>query len=247
MNINSKVNYEYLARGDRSQITIALIATIGIYIVAVAVPRLVFSDVFSSRLMAQGLEFLLSLLAILIIGKGVFSKYGFCWPLRSEFPSDKRIKWFLISLITSVLGIVSTVTILGLGGTGNPLLRQLTFPQILLFAIILAPINEELLMRGFFQSHLSFISNKYIKIATCRIELPVLISAVCFACMHLHIPFFGADAITTVTVFFFTLSVGLVAGFLRAKTKSLIPAIVAHVFANVGGMIGGIIFRVINQ
>lgn len=36
------------------------------------------------------------------------------------------------------------------------------------------------------------------------------------------------------------------AGHLRAKTGSLIPAIVVHMLANIGGMIGGIIFTLIN-
>jgi len=35
------------------------------------------------------------------------------------------------------------------------------------------------------------------------------------------------------------------AGYLRSSTGSLVPAIVAHFLANVGGMIGGIIYAII--
>ena len=84
------------------------------------------------------------------------------------------------------------------------------------------------------------------KLLFVRIELPVLISALFFACMHFTLLFAGVDATTMAVTFLFTFSIGLMAGYLRAKTGSLIPAIAVHMLANIGGMIGGIIYTLIN-
>ena len=136
--------------------------------------------------------------------------------------------------------------ILGLGGTGNPLAKGLSFPQIVLFVWIFSSIIEEVFTRGFLQGHLSVLSGKHMKLLFVRIELPVLISALFFACMHFTLLFAGVDATTMAVTFLFTFSIGLMAGYLRAKTGSLIPAIAVHMLANIGGMIGGIIYTLIN-
>ncbi len=149
-------------------------------------------------------------------------------------------------LTAPVLGIVASVLILGLGGNGNPVVKQLSIPQMILFVWVFSSIIEEVLTRGFLQGHLSALSGKYVKLPGFRVEVPVLKSALFFACMHLILPFVGADAPTTVIVFLFTLSIGLMAGHFRARTGSLIPAIAVHMLANVGGMIGGIIYGIIN-
>jgi membrane protease YdiL (CAAX protease family) len=226
-------------------LTIAV--AIAIFGIAWVLPKVLVSSVFPSRLTTQALTLVLSLLAIVLLGKRRFAEYGFKRPNRHDSSKAKKIRWMPISLTAALLGVAASLTMIGLDGTGNPMARQLTLPQILLFVIILAPVTEELFMRGFVQSHLSSLSGKYVGLHTFRVELPVLISATCFACFHLHLPFLGADAVTAVTIFFFTFSIGLLAGHLRARTGSLVPAIVAHSLANVAGMVTGILYRVISS
>ncbi|MFH1699682.1 MAG: CPBP family intramembrane glutamic endopeptidase [Candidatus Zixiibacteriota bacterium] len=146
----------------------------------------------------------------------------------------------------AVAGHSRNTRIFALGGNGNPLVKSLTFLQIVLFVWIFSSIIGEVFTRGFLRGHLSVLSGKYFRLLFVRIELPVLISALFFACMHFVLLFAGVDATTMVVVFFFTLSIGLMAGHLRAKTGSLIPAIAVHILANIGGAIGGIIYTIVN-
>jgi len=235
-----------LTTDNNSRITTALTAAIGIYLIAVVLPKFIISGTLPKLMTTQGLELLLSLLAIVIFGRSKFSEYGFCLPGANQQTSEVKTRWIRISMMALLLGIVATPLILGLGGKGNPWIKNLTIPQIIIFVWVLSSTIEEVFTRGFLQGHLSVLSGKYLKLLFLRIELPVLISALFFACMHFVLLFTGVDAITMTVTFFFTFSIGLMAGHLRAKTGSLIPAITVHLLANIGGMIGGIIFALIN-
>jgi len=235
-----------MATNNNSQVTTALSVAIGIFFIAIVLPKLLFSSVLPGVMTTQGLELFLSLLAIVIFGKSKFSEYGFCQPKVSQQPAKGRSRWIRISLTAPLLGMVATLLILGLGGNGNPLVKSLTFPQIVLFVWVFSSIIEEVFTRGFLQGHLSVLSGRYFRLLFFRIELPVMISGLFFACMHFGLLFRGVDATTMAVTFLFTLSIGLMAGYLRAKTGSLIPAIAVHILANIGGMIGGVIYVLIN-
>lgn len=235
-----------MATHTTSRVTMALSVAIGIFLIAIVLPKLLFSSVLPGIMTTQALELLLSLLAIVVFGKSKFSEYGFCLPGASQQPAKAKTRWIRISMMAPLLGMVATPLILGLGGRGNPLVKDLTPLQIVLFVWIFSSIIEEVFTRGFLQGHLSVLSGKYFRFLFMRIELPVMISALFFACMHFMLLFIGVDAITMIVIFLFTLSIGFMAGHLRARTGSLIPAIAVHILANIGGMVGGVIFTFIN-
>ena len=183
----------------------ALLTAIGIFLIAIVIPKFLFSRTILSLAITQGLELFLSLLAIVIFGKSKFSEYGFCLPKKFEFSSGKKMRWLLISLTAPILGIMASIAILSLGGVGNPLVKELTLPQILLFVWIFSSIIEEIFTRGFLQGHLSVLSGKYVKLLFFRVELPVLISALFFASMHFVLLLAGIDITTMVVTFLFTL------------------------------------------
>ena len=228
------------------RVTTALSVAVGIFLIAAMVPKVFMSGPIPKLMTTQALELLLALLAIVIFGQSKFSEYGFRKPRVSQPPAEGGVRWVRICLTAPLLGMVATPLILALGGTGNPLAKSLSFPQIVLFVWIFSSIIEEVFTRGFLQGHLSVLSGKHMKLLFVRIELPVLISALFFACMHFTLLFAGVDATTMAVTFLFTFSIGLMAGYLRAKTGSLIPAIAVHMLANIGGMIGGIIYTLIN-
>jgi len=223
---------------NASRVTTTLIVAILIYAIAVVAPKFIISDPVTSLATTQGLELILTLQAIAILGRKQFAKYGFCMP-----KGDTR--WMLVMLTAPMLGIVATVAILALDGSGNPVVKRLSIPQIIMFVWFSSSIVEEVFTRGFVQGHLHRLSGIYARLGFIRIEWPVLISALFFACMHLLLPFVGADAVTTIVVFLFTFSIGLMAGSLRASTGSLVPAIGVHILANIGGLIGGIIYTML--
>ena len=223
----------------------ALATAIAIFIIAIILPK--FLDVSPAHriLTTQALELGLSLVAIAVLGKGKFAEYGFRRPLTEGNNSGRRLPWLIICLTAPLLGIVASAAIVTLGGNGNPVVRQLTLPQIVLFVWVFSSVIEEIFTRGFLQGHLSDLSGKKVKLLFFHLEVPALISGLFFACMHLSLPFIGADATTTIIIFLFTLSIGFMAGHFRETSGSLYPAIAVHVLANIGGMIGGIIAAVI--
>jgi membrane protease YdiL (CAAX protease family) len=232
--------------GDSRRVATALTVAVAIFLIAVVSPKLIFSDVIPSLMTTQGLELSLALLAIVTFGKSRFSEYGFSRPRVDKSSSNGRIRWIPVILTALLLGMAATPAVLVLGGTGNPLVKRLTLPQIVLFVWIFSSVIEEVFTRGFLQGHLSVLSGKYVRLWFFRIELPVLISAAFFACMHLVLLLTGADLTTIVVILLFTFSVGLLAGYLRAKTGSLIPAIAVHMMANIGGMIGGVVYAIVS-
>ena len=231
---------------NTSRVVTALSVATGIFLIAVVLPKLLLPGGLLALATTQGSELLLSLLAIVVLGKSRFSDYGFCMPGVGQSPSESKARWVPIALTAPLLGMVATPLILGLGGGGNPLVKILSFPQIVLFVWISSSIIEEIFTRGFLQGHLSVLSGRYVRLLLWRVELPVLISALFFASMHFVLLFAGVDVITMAATFLFTFSIGLMAGYLRARTGSLIPAIVVHIMANVGGMIGGVIYTLIS-
>jgi len=230
----------------KSKVTTALVAAIVIALVSVVLPKFILTGAVAKISLTQGLELILSLLAIVILGKSRFTEYGFCLPDKNVATSGGKFRWLLLSLFAPLLGMAATIAVLALGGNGSPVVKQLSLPQIVLFVWIFSSVIEEVFTRGFLQGHLSVLSGRYVKLLFFRVELPAFISAFFFACMHLILPFVGADAVTTVVIWLFTFSLGLLAGHLRARTGSLIPAIVVHMLANIGGMLGGIIYNIIS-
>jgi membrane protease YdiL (CAAX protease family) len=228
------------------RVATALTVAVVIFVVAVLLPKLILSSAVPRLITTQALELLLSLAAIIVLGKNKFADYGFSTPGARQQGNGTGTRWVGICLTAPLLGIVATPLILVLGGGGNPLVRSLSIPQMILFVWISSSIIEEVFTRGFLQGHVSVLGGSYVKLLFFRVELPVLISALFFASMHFVLLLTGVDAITMLVIFLFTFSLGLLAGYLRAKTGSLIPAIVAHVLANIGGMIGGIVYSLIN-
>jgi membrane protease YdiL (CAAX protease family) len=69
------------------------------------------------------------------------------------------------------------------------------------------------------------------------ISLPVIIGALFFGTMHLMLLTTGMNIFMVGAVFVSTCVLGLIAGYYREKTASLIPAIVAHMIFNIVGTV----------
>jgi membrane protease YdiL (CAAX protease family) len=216
-----------------------------IFALAVVLPKLILDGAAPTLAVGQTIELLLSLLAIGLLGRGRFGEYGFRRPTAGYF-SRRRLPSLAVAVLVAMgLGASASLAIMFSGAVGNPLVKQLSFLQIVLFVWISSSTIEEVFTRGFLQSHLSTLRRYQVGFPGIRIDLPTLISAAFFGAMHLVLLLSGADGTSTLVIVLFTFSLGLLAGHHRALSGSLVPAIVLHMLANVGGLVGGIIYLLI--
>lgn len=144
-----------------------------------------------------------------------------------------------------VLGMLASIASLASGGGRMAPLEGLSFGQIVLLVWILASVSEEVLVRGYVQSYLEPLSHIGFNVFNFRVSLPVLVSALFFAAMHLILLTTGTPFRVIYIVIVFAFFLGLIAARQREKTRSVLPPIVTHLSFNVGGVIGGVIFVLI--
>jgi len=179
-----------------------------------------------------------SLILVLASSTGDPSRFGFTRP-KVGGGYRAGIIWGII------LGaLASSVTLTARAGGVNPL-KGLSFVQIVLLVWILASVAEEILVRGYVQSYLEPLTDRGFSVFRLRISLPVIISAVFFAVMHIILLATGTSFLTTYIIVAFAFFLGLVAAYQRERTGSILPAIAAHVSFNIGGVIGGAIYVII--
>jgi membrane protease YdiL (CAAX protease family) len=145
----------------------------------------------------------------------------------------------------AVLGILASLAGLASHTGGLSPLKGLGFLQVVLLVWIFASVAEEVLVRGYVQSYLEPLRDRGFSAFRMRISLPVLLSALFFAAMHLILLSTGTSFFATYIVIAFAFFLGLVAAYQREKTGSLLPAIAAHVSFNIGGVVGGAIYVIL--
>jgi membrane protease YdiL (CAAX protease family) len=167
-----------------------------------------------------------SILVSLILTNGKLSRYG--------FNNSKNIPYLRIVSIIFAIEIVNFIILSFIPITGEvqdgvkyPILR------LALSIWILASVSEEVFARGLFQGFLQPLSLTGLKVGTKFISLPVILSAVLFMLMHVFLIFEGLDVNLFYSILVSTFVLGIVAGYYREKTGSLIPAILAHMLANI--------------
>ena len=176
---------------------------------------------------------LLSLFSIRFILKASWSDAGFKKP---AIPMKKA----KIIIAGMILGAFATLLIFITPAKGYAMIKQLSLIQFFLIIVFWSSVVEEIFIRGFIQTGLKHLQEKKIQILRFHISQSILISALIFAGMHLSLLFFDVDYWTVLIVVLSTFLLGLVAGYYREKYDSILPAIITHMFFNVGGIVGGI-------
>jgi membrane protease YdiL (CAAX protease family) len=115
-------------------------------------------------------------------------------------------------------------------------------PVLLLFG----PAAEEFYTRGWLQGFLQPLQTRLVKLGSASVSVPVLTGALAFGAMHLKVGF-TTDTWTGVTVVIFATSLGFLAGIVRERTGSLLPAIAVHLAGNAGGILGGLLHFLIQR
>lgn len=108
--------------------------------------------------------------------------------------------------------------------------------QFFIFIFICTPIAEEVLFRGFLQNILKPLKVKGIKIFKRHISIPVIISAVAFALVHLIIITSGSGSLFVIRTLVLTTTIGLIAGYYQEKYDNNAYAILVHIAVNFWGL-----------
>lgn len=170
---------------------------------------------------------LYSFFVMLLISRGRFALYGFRFP--------QNIPWRKVLSLGLGVGILASLLGFFLNHGEQPLLFEFSFLQTIVIIWICGTVAEEVLMRGLVQGYLNSLQPYGISIAGVRISLPVFVAAVYFGLMHMGLLTMGASGSFVMFIVLFTFFIGLIAGYYREKTGSLIPALIVHFMANVGG------------
>ncbi len=199
-----------------------------------------FPDLIQSLPLGEGFSIqicflIISTLLILALSKGDFSRYGFKIGKNTLLP--------LIIILGLVVGIAGTLveSIVPNGISVEP--DYGSFINLVIGVWILASIAEEIFTRGLIQGFLFPLTGFGFSLWGLRISIPVLISALFFGLMHLGILSTGAGFLSVAIIVIFAFILGIIAGYYREKSGSLIPAIIVHICGNVGGWFGDIILN----
>ncbi len=116
---------------------------------------------------------------------------------------------FIIILLLEVgVGLISSITGISISTNVSTIFGQAPF-WFLIFAVFIAPINEEIFFRGLLVPRIG-----------------ILPSAIIFSILHAS--YNSTFGIEIIAAFIF----GLLAGYVFKKTKSLYPSILAHMLVN---------------
>lgn len=204
---------------------------------AISIITLKLTDIFSlpeegslpSSFITHTFMWVISILVIIVLTKGRIINYGFT---RGSYKLTPKI--FLWTVPTGILSVMSFVASRS-GGEIQEVI-ELSKLQIIIFVWIYASINEEIFTRGLLQSFLSPLTKYGVSpFNRGRLSVPVLFSGLYFGAMHIVLVDRLGPAVVSVIIL--TTFLGIVAGYYREKTGSLIPAIIVHALFNVGGML----------
>ncbi|OYD14565.1 hypothetical protein CH333_07735 [candidate division WOR-3 bacterium JGI_Cruoil_03_44_89] len=176
-----------------------------------------------------------SILVMLVLSKGKISTYGF------KLAKNTQLKQII--LLGLGIGIIGTLIQSCIPRKVTPFafMENYSFIQTVIFVWIYASVCEEVLTRGLIQGYLAPLTEYGFTIFKLRISLPVLVSALFFASMHITLLTMGMDSATVLTIVLFAFILGIIAGYHSEKTKSLIPAIITHMLFNAGGHCTGLL------
>lgn len=174
-----------------------------------------------------------STMAILAIAFILTSRAGLS--RNCGFTLRRGIKWIRVVLWSVGVGGIAAVVgaILPYPPIPDPFDGDLL--KTILLVWIYASICEEILVRGLVQGYLEPLRDRGLTVGGVHLSLPVICGAILFAIMHVALLTLGAHPVQVLVVQVFALFLGLIAGYFREASGSLIPAIMVHSIFNIMG------------
>lgn len=181
-------------------------------------------------------QFLLSTVPLIVLAYPLFyvslKKLPSSAPEKKPFKASQVFMFFLIAVAVMCIGnIISTVfaAVLTSGQAENSLESVLTAQQLVptIYAVLIAPVVEELFFRKLLIDKLSVYGEKW----------ALIFSALCFAMFHMN--FYQL---------LYTFGMGLILGYVYTKSGKLVNTVVMHVGINIlGGVLAPIALNALDM
>ncbi|MGD9402913.1 MAG: CPBP family intramembrane metalloprotease [bacterium] len=173
-----------------------------------------------------------ALILILAISRGRPAVYGFRMPSAAQARS--ALLWGSIAAVITHVVLAVLWTFLS-PSAGHPGLKGDSFLHTVVSVWIIASICEEVVYRGLVQGFLEPLRAYGLNISRVRLSLPVIIAALLFGGIHLMLLTTGAGGMLVGGIVGSAAVLGLVAGYYREKSGSLVPAVLIHMLFNIYG------------
>ena len=159
---------------------------------------------------------------------------------KARWWSRSYLPWLLLAVVSMMAGSVVVILL----GVRHPVASQMTFVQIIVFVWILSSFSEEIYVRGLVQS---WIANDEKDVASTDslLDPSIVASALLFGALHVSLLWTPLGMWGGLAIVLATLGVGYACAVLRARSRSLWPAIACHVIGNVAGIPGGILGMIV--
>jgi membrane protease YdiL (CAAX protease family) len=178
----------------------------------------------------------------------------FGWTLLGRSTSEmgwRRADWwnrsYLVCFVIAAASMMAASVAMIFLGARHPIASQMGFLQIVVVIWLLSSFSEEVYVRGLVQSWVADRDDA--NGINSAFEPSIVSSALLFAAMHASLMWSPAGVKGGMVIVLATLGVGWACAVLRARSKSLWPAIACHVVGNVaavpGGILGMILYRLV--
>ena len=168
------------------------------------------------------------------------SEMGWRW---AAWWNRSYLVWFAIAAFSMIAGSVVVIFL----GVRHPVASQMNLLQIVAVIWLLSSFSEEVYVRGLIQSWVADCDDAMG--TNSAFEYSIVSSALLFAAMHGPLLWSPLGVTGGLAIVLSTLGVGWACAVLRARSKSLLPAIACHVIGNVvgipGGILGVILYRLV--
>lgn len=189
----------------------------------------------TSGLVTQATFLVSALVLMRVIGGGDWARFGMRTARPGIMLRAVAISAAVMLVLMSPLLVVWMVNPAPAGeGPSGPGPASGSLLHTVVFVWLIASTCEEVFYRGLLQGFLSPLASYGVRLWIARISLPVAFCAALFGLSHLClIGIFPPPLLASILVS--TTVAGLVAGYYRERTGSLIPAIAVHMTFNVVG------------
>jgi membrane protease YdiL (CAAX protease family) len=146
---------------------------------------------------------------------------------------------YLVWFATAAAAMMAASVVMILLGLRHPVASQMSFPQIVVAIWLLSSFSEEVYVRGLVQSWVA--DGDDASGVNSAFEPAIVSSALLFAAMHVPLMWSPIGIKGGLVIVLAMIAVGWACAVLRARSRSLLPAITCHVLGNVAGVPGGIL------